>query len=124
MTAIEIPETEDDILPSPEAIEEVLELTARDRAEVHREILEREIELLRVRLALVRAQAGVVTRSGLRCANAEARSRLSTRPWTTLGVLAAASFLVTATIRRASPGPLVSAATPLLVQFVGRNVRL
>lgn len=124
MSVTEAYETVDDVLSNDEAIEEMLDLTARDKAEVRREILEKEIELLKIRLAIVRARAGVVGRLGLRYANAEARSQLSTRPWTKLGVLAATSFLTTAVLRRASPGPLVSAAAPILVQFVSRNVRL
>lgn len=105
-----------------EAFEDVFDLGAQDIAEVRRELLQKELELLRVRLALVSAQVGAVARSGVRYANASAGVQLATRPLTKLGVLAATSFLITATLRRASPGPFVSGVTPLLLQYVGRNL--
>ena len=73
--------------------------TATDRARLHRELLQKEVDLLRARLDIIRSQVDVVAKSGVTWANASARSQLASYPWTKLGALAASSFLVTAALR-------------------------
>ena len=73
--------------------------TAADRARLQHELLQKEIDLLRARLQIVRSQVGVVAKSGVTWANATARSQLASKPWAKLAALTTISFLVTTVLR-------------------------
>jgi len=106
----------DDIDPVVETV-----ATPDERARLRHEILEKDIDLLRVRLELIRAQIGLVARSGATWANASARSQLGTYPWAKLAALTASSCLVTMALRRLPLGSVTAMAIPLVTAAISKK---
>lgn len=77
---------------------------AADRARLHHELLQKEVDLLRARLDIIRSQVVVVAKSSVTWANASARSQLTSYPCAKLSALAAGSFLVTRALRSLRSG--------------------
>ncbi len=95
--------------------------SVRTRAHLRRELLQKEIELLRVRLDVIRDQAKVVVRSGATWANASARSQLGPYPWAKFVGIALGSFLITNALRKLPLGSVSAAAVPLLMVGIERR---
>ncbi|HTO34254.1 MAG TPA: hypothetical protein VL202_24240 [Pararhizobium sp.] len=97
--------------------------TPEERARLRHEILEKDIDLLRVRLDLIRARVGLVSRSSVRWANCSARSQLGAYPWAKFAALAASSCLVTIALRRLPLGSLAAMAVPIVTAAISRKAR-
>ncbi|WP_426124325.1 hypothetical protein [Pararhizobium sp. PWRC1-1] len=97
--------------------------TAADRARLQHELLQKELDLLRARLEIVRSQVGVVAKSGVTWVNASARSQLGSYPWAKFAALAASSFLVTTAVRKLSFGSITAAAIPLVTAAMKKSMR-
>lgn len=78
--------------------------TAADRARLKHELLQKEIDLLRARLEIIRSQVGVAAKLGVTWANATAWSQLASKPWAKLAALTTISFLVTTVLRSLRSG--------------------
>ena len=52
-----------------------------EKAQLRREVLQKELDLLRARLAIISSQVGAVTKSGTVWVHASARSQLGAYPW-------------------------------------------
>ncbi|MEK1931587.1 MAG: hypothetical protein AAAC47_17770 [Pararhizobium sp.] len=95
--------------------------SARARARLRRELLQKELELLRARLDVIRAQAKDVVRLGATWANASARAQLGPYPWATFAGIAVSSFLVTNAIRKLPLGTVVATSMPLIMAAIERR---
>lgn len=95
--------------------------SARARARLRRELLQKELELLRARLDVIRAQAKDVVRLGAIWANASARAQLGPYPWATFAGIAVSSFLVTNAIRKLPLGTVVATSMPLIMAAIERR---
>jgi hypothetical protein len=95
--------------------------SVRARARLRHQLLQKEIELLRVRLDIIQDRAKVVVRSGAAWANASARSQLGPYPWAKFVGIALGSFLVTNALRKLPLGSVVAATIPLIMVAVERR---
>lgn len=91
-----------------------LKASVYERARIRHEVLQKEIDLLRARLHIIRDQAGLVAKSGVTWANASARAQLGPYPWAKFAALAASSFLVTRGLRKLPMGEVAGMTAPLL----------
>ncbi|CAN7701637.1 hypothetical protein LJR098_002513 [Rhizobium sp. LjRoot98] len=94
-----------------------------DNARLRHEILHKEIELLRARLDIVRAQVGAVAKSGGTWIHASARSQLGAYPWAKFAALTAASYVVTRSLRKLPLGSIAAAAIPMATVALKRRLR-
>jgi hypothetical protein len=100
------------IPPSPE-----------QKARLRREVLQKELDLLRARLAIISSQVGAVTKSSAVWVHASARSQLGAYPWAKFGALVAGSYLLTRELRNLPFHSITAAAVPLATMVVKRRVR-
>ncbi|WEZ85529.1 hypothetical protein P6U16_26085 (plasmid) [Rhizobium sp. 32-5/1] len=94
-----------------------------EKARLQREVLQKELDLLRARLAIIRSQVGVVTKSGTVWVHASARSQLGAYPWAKFGALVAGSYFLTRGLRNLPFSSITAAAIPLATMLVKRTVR-
>jgi len=95
----------------------------REKARIRHEILQKDIDLLRSRLAIVAAQAGAVGKAGAIWVNAGARSQLGTYPWAKFAALTVGSYVVTRALRTLPFGSVAAAAIPLATAALKRRLR-
>jgi hypothetical protein len=107
----------------PVAIDERGRASPNEIARLRRELLGKELELLRARLNFIRNQAVSVARSGAIWANASARSQLGPYPWAKFAGIALSSFLVTNAVRKLPFGTIVAMAVPLIKGAINQRRR-
>ncbi len=95
--------------------------SARARAQLRRDLFQKELDLLRARLDVIRVQASVVARSGATWANASARAQLGPYPWATFAGIALGSFLVTRALRKLPLGPAAAMSMPLIMAAIEKR---
>ncbi len=88
------------------------------RARLRHELLNKEIDLFRARLEIIRSQIGVLTRSSMTWADASARTQLGPYPWAKFLALSAGPYLVTKALRRLPIGSVIAVAIPLVTAVV------
>jgi hypothetical protein len=88
--------------------------SAEQKVRLRHEVLQKDLDLLRARLDIIRTQAGVVARSGATWAHASAREQLGPYPWAKFAALAVVPYLMTRVFRNGPIGSIAAAVVPLI----------
>ena len=86
-----------------------------------RELLMKDLDLLRARLDILKRQTATVARSGASWAHGSARAQLGPYPWAKLAAVAGGSFLVVRMLRRPAAA-LMTSLLPLLPVIAAKIV--
>jgi len=86
-----------------------------------RELLMKDLDLLRARLDILKRQTATVARSGASWAHGSARAQLGPYPWAKLAAITGGSFLVVYLLRRPAAA-LTTSLLPLLPVIAAKIV--